>query len=448
MTYGVFEPLLEERSYDVTEIDGTVPLDLRGALYRNGPGKWQVGTTLLDCLFDGDGMVSRFAFDQGRVSFRNRYLDTPQYRAKRRWRAGVGTSAGFPMPPANTANTGLSFHSGDLLALWEGGRPTRVDPDTLDTYGLHGFEGGLKGLGMWSAHPRFDPATGEMFNFGLRFAPTPGVHCYKVDRSGKLTRAASVRLKGIPWIHDFGLTERHMVFVLGPATPDVGRILRGDSALSALHYRPENPLRFLLVPRDGGPARIVEHDAAMATHITNAYEDGTDTVVEVVAYPDFTLLKEDILNFRDRAHQARPNSLTRYRITPSRVVEERLSEHACELPQFDQRASTRRHRYSYLSGSHAASGLFDAVLKVDHDTEEVTSRPLGDCVGEPVFVPRAPDSAEDDGWLLSVVYQEAGHRSGLAVLDARDLGLLATAWLPHHIPFGFHGLFTGRLPRT
>lgn len=446
MTYGVFDPLLDEHSYDVTEIDGTVPRELHGTLYRNGPGRWQVGTTLLDCIFDGDGMVSRFTFDQGRVGFRNRYLRTPQYRSKRRWRAGVGTSTGVPMPPANTANTSLSFHAGDLLALWEGGKPTRVDPDTLETYGLHDFGGRLKGLGMWSAHPRSDPATGEMFNFGLRFLPTPGINCYRVDPAGRLTLLASVRVRGLSWNHDFGLTERHLVFVLSPTLPDVGRILRGRSAVSSLNYFPDLPTRFLLVPRDGGPPRIVEHEAMVGTHITNAYEDGPDTVVELVRYPDWEPLKADLLNFRDRFHLTRPSSLVRYRVTGGKVTEEELADHPCELPQFDWRRSTTRHRFSYLSGHHGTEGLFDAVLKVDHDTGEVASHVLGDCVGEPVFVPRSKDAAEDDGWLLTVVYQAARHRSGLAVLDARSLDLLATAWLPHHIPYGFHGGFTTRLP--
>lgn len=448
MTYGVFEPLLQEHSYDVTEFDGTVPRELTGTLYRNGPGKWQVGTTLLDCLFDGDGMVSRFTFDRGRVGFRNRYLRTPQYLSRRRWRPGVGTSTGLPLPPANTANTSLSFHAGDLLALWEGGRPTRVDFDTLETHGLHDFDRRLKGLGMWSAHPRFDPATGEMFNFGLRFLPSPGLNCYRVDRDGRLHRIASVRVRDLPWNHDFGLTERHLVFVLNPTHADVGRVLRGASAVSALEYRPELPTRFLLVPRDGGEPRTIEHEALLSTHITNAYEEGSDTVVELVRYPDWDPLKADLLGFRDRGHLTRPNTLVRYRITATKVIEEELADHPCELPQFDQRRSARRHRFSYLSGHHGSGGLFDAVLKVDHDTGDVASHVLGDCVGEPVFVPRSPDAAEDDGWLLAVVYQESRHRSGLAILDARTLDLLATAWLPHHLPFGFHGGFTTRLPQA
>jgi all-trans-8'-apo-beta-carotenal 15,15'-oxygenase len=66
-------------------------------------------------------------------------------------------------------------------------------------------------------------------------------------------------------------------------------------------------------------------------------------------------------------------------------------------------------------------------------------------VGEPIFVPRTQDAAEDDGWLLAVVYLGAEHRSQLTVLDARGLEHVATLRLKHHIPFGFHGTFTRRV---
>jgi all-trans-8'-apo-beta-carotenal 15,15'-oxygenase len=62
-------------------------------------------------------------------------------------------------------------------------------------------------------------------------------------------------------------------------------------------------------------------------------------------------------------------------------------------------------------------------------------------------VPRSPDSAEDDGWLLSVVYSAPDHRSRLVVLDARDVEAepVAVAHLRHHVPLGFHGTFTSRV---
>ena len=62
-------------------------------------------------------------------------------------------------------------------------------------------------------------------------------------------------------------------------------------------------------------------------------------------------------------------------------------------------------------------------------------------------MPRSPDAAEDDGWLLSLVYSAPEHRSRLVVLDARDVESdpVAVAHLRHHVPLGFHGTFTSRV---
>ncbi|WP_425303461.1 carotenoid oxygenase family protein [Nocardia wallacei] len=64
--------------------------------------------------------------------------------------------------------------------------------------------------------------------------------------------------------------------------------------------------------------------------------------------------------------------------------------------------------------------------------------PADSSVGEPLFVPRTPDAAEDDGWLLALNHDLTENRSQLLVFDARDLeaGPLATAWLEHHIRWG------------
>ncbi|MFE7802201.1 carotenoid oxygenase family protein [Nocardia sp. NPDC057440] len=68
-------------------------------------------------------------------------------------------------------------------------------------------------------------------------------------------------------------------------------------------------------------------------------------------------------------------------------------------------------------------------------------------VGEPLFVPRSPAAPEDDGWLLFLNHELVENRSQLVILDARDLerGPLATAWLEHQVPWGFHGTFTHRI---
>jgi len=51
--------------------------------------------------------------------------------------------------------------------------------------------------------------------------------------------------------------------------------------------------------------------------------------------------------------------------------------------------------------------------------------------------------AEDDGWLLALVYDPASDASNITVLDGRDpsAGPLARAWFDHHIPPTTHGAF-------
>jgi carotenoid cleavage dioxygenase-like enzyme len=62
--------------------------------------------------------------------------------------------------------------------------------------------------------------------------------------------------------------------------------------------------------------------------------------------------------------------------------------------------------------------------------------------GEPVFI-AAPDSqVENEGVLLSVVFDAQRRTSFLLVLDAQTLSEVARADVPHHVPFGFHGQFT------
>jgi all-trans-8'-apo-beta-carotenal 15,15'-oxygenase len=102
-----------------------------------------------------------------------------------------------------------------------------------------------------------------------------------------------------------------------------------------------------------------------------------------------------------------------------------------------------------MAGREDGEVPFGSLIKVDHRTGASTRHDFGagHVAGEPIFVPRAPDSGEDDGWLLTVVYSAAEHRSRLVVLDARDVeaDALAVAHLRHHVPLGFHGTFTQRI---
>jgi all-trans-8'-apo-beta-carotenal 15,15'-oxygenase len=456
--HRIFLSLPDEHDYDVREVVGRLPEGLVGTLYRNGPAKNEVGGKPYAHLFDGDGMLSQFTFADGRVHYRNRFVRTTHYLAERAADKPLYRGFGTQKPggvlanalrfPANVANTSVTFHAGNLLALWEGGKPWRLDPDTLDTVGEYDYDGELKAAYAFSAHPKIDPATGELFNFGVQYGPRTRIRSYRVDRAGRLHHLRPVTLPYPVMNHDFALTEKHLVFVIDPILVSPVKMLLGlDSFDGTLRFDRSKSTRIVLVPRDGGEPRTAELEPFFHFHFNNAYEDGRDTVIDLVRYDDYSL-GDSLRDFGTAGFRER-GTLWRLRVGPGgTAAAEELCPWKCEFPQHDWRRTSARHRYGYVAaGTEDVIG--QAIVKIDHQEGTWQEHDFGDgqVAGEPIFVPRSTDAAEDDGWVLSVVYSAAEHRSRLVVLDARDIERepLAVAHLRHHVPLGFHGTFTSRV---
>jgi len=125
-----------------------------------------------------------------------------------------------------------------------------------------------------------------------------------------------------------------------------------------------------------------------------------------------------------------------------RLTETVLDDRGNDFPRINGRHGGQPYRYIYTAhwGEHVAGG---AAMK--HDIErgatEVHDYGPGRVTSEPVFV-RKPDAvAEDDGWIISSVYDADSHRSDIVILDAQDFAgdPIATIRLPVRIPFTFHG---------
>lgn len=450
---GASEAQHTEYDYGIDAVEGAIPDELAGTLYRNGPGRWQDHTGRpLHHLFDGDGMISAFTIGAGAVHYRNRYVRTQHFQGKSGTRhmgtdATGGWLANIGRLPPNLANTNVVEHAGHLYALWEGGPPHEVDPDTLETLGLRRFGGELRWIGSYSAHPCFCPSSGDMFNFGVEFIPAPHLRVYRTDRLGRLKHYRSVSLPYVAMVHDFAITERYLVFLISPIIPDSIPIALGLRAFGdGMKYRPERGSSFILIPRDGGEVRRIEHEAVLQFHLSNAYDDRGDVIVDAITYHGGELL-DCIARFRTTPMDRVSSEFTRFRITGGgRVMREQLSDRTCEFPRHHPDREGRPHRWSYFNTKHNLGTLYDGISKLDlADNSQTTyvAETVGNSFCEPVFAPRPGASDEDDGWVLSVEYQVEEHTSRLVILDAKDLesGPIATAQLTHHIPQGFHGDF-------
>lgn len=442
----------------VTDIEGAVPEGLVGALYRNGPGKLDVA----DHLFDGDGMVSRVEFRaDGTIHFRNRFVRTHKYlaelRATRPKVGGFGTRAAGgvlknalrrPSPKSNAANTNVMFSASRLLALYEAGHPWQLDPDTLETLGEMDFDGALEARLPFSAHPHWDPNTREIFNHGMVYGPKSAVATYRIDPQGRLHKIAETPLPANLYNHDFILTDRWLVFCLGPTRPDLVKLLSGRASFGdSLQFHPDEPTRVLLVARDGSETVTVEADAWFQFHFAGAFDDGDDVVVDLVRYPDFGNVNAHVKGFRTADFRGLTSPLWRLRISPktATVDGQPITTHDVEFPQVDQRRATGGYRTVYAAFVPPEGGLFDGIGRIDTatGTADVHHFGPGHVVTEPLFVPRPGGTDEDDGWLVALVHDPDRRAGDAVVLDARrpGKGPVCTAHLPVNTGVSFHGIW-------
>ena len=449
-------------------VEGSLPGWLSGTLLRNGPGKFEPGDAEpFEHWFDGLAMLRRFAFRDGGVRYSNRFLRTDEYRAVVEdggLGAGqFGTGAGGSLldrlratllPEAtDNANVNVTRAGEAFLALTEA--PTRVafDPETLDTRGTWEFDD-ARSEHVACAHPVVDPASGATFNLHLRFGRRPTYVVTKRLAGGTAREVvARVELSDPVYVHSFALTPEHVVVAACPLLVDVWGLLRPgghDSFLDALEWRPDRPTRFVVVSRDSGEVVAAPTAPAFFTfHHANAFRRGDDLVVDLVAFEDASVLTDlSLSDLRAGSVTTLAGDLRRYRVPldgggdrPASATERTLATGGLSLPRFDERRRGRPYRYVYATRTGDAEVAPNHLARVDcWRGETAVWREPGVFCGEPVFVPE-PGGDEGEGVVLSVVLDPDPEQSFLLVLDAASFEERARAWLPHALPFDFHGQF-------
>jgi carotenoid cleavage dioxygenase len=427
----------EERTDDhELEVVGAIPPDLDGRLLRNGPNPATLPSDETTYhWFSGDGMIHAVSLADGKATgYRNRWVRTRTLASE----MGTAPPGGPAEPLDGPANTHVIRHGGLTLALVESGFPHSLSSG-LNRARVHDFDGGL--ASPMTAHPKVDPATGELVFFGSDVFGPPFLRYHVVDTAGVLVRTEDIDIPRATMHHDFGVTASRVVFLDLPVVFDLGLVAEGRS----LPYRwmPEVGARLGVMPRSGGNADIrwIAIDPVYVFHVLNCYDDGDTVVIDVLRY--------------DRAFDTAPGDaiasdlpvLARWTIDPGRdrVTEQRLDDVPVEFPRIDAAVAGLPHRYGYCTrlGDRPEEPTFEGLIKYDLGRDESTRFDPGAhrSPGEPVFVRAADGRGEDEGWVLSVVYDAERDGSDLVILDATSFAgpPVATVRLPARVPFGFHG---------
>jgi len=178
-TPDLIDPETGYAEYEV-EVEGELPDDLVGVLYRNGPGKFGVGGERVAHTLDADGLIMKVTIpppssanngEPRKVTFQSRFVETIAFIEEREaqkflYRGTFGTAPrgpdwlfgkperrglnedpdepslaskvaanAFKTDIKNNSNTQIISFGGKLLSLFEAGLPHAIDPNTLETLG-------------------------------------------------------------------------------------------------------------------------------------------------------------------------------------------------------------------------------------------------------------------------------------------------------------------------
>jgi carotenoid cleavage dioxygenase-like enzyme len=480
---GFYTPTRFEGDVYDCEVVGKLPSDLNGAFVRVG-GEWLYPSKFPDdAVLNSDGYISRFTFRNGKVDYKGRWVRTPRFVANHEAQRQLygyyrnpytdDPQVRDPSRPnlRTVSNTSPLAHGGKLFALKEDGLPTRLDPNTLETLGPWDFDGKWKSQ-TFTAHPRIDPVTGEMIALGYEATglASDDLFVYTLDAGGQVKREVRLKVPYVSVVHDMAITQKHVLIPFGGYVTSKERLQAGK-----IHWGwdASKPSHIGVLPRDGeakdvrwfrGPERCM-------MHVFNAHTEGSKIVLYAPFYesnffPFFPPI--DGTPWDPKKARAYVRRIT---IDLASRADTWKEEVLWDFPVGD--LGRIDNRFTSLPARYGFTGYEDPKRPFDEKRAGVPRTRLTNCYGrfdfatgrlntyfagdthnlqECQFIPRGPNAAEGEGYLIGVASNYAEGRSELVVADAQRLeeGDIARVLLPFRANTQVHGIWVadGQLARA
>ncbi|KAJ8492688.1 hypothetical protein OPV22_014409 [Ensete ventricosum] len=480
---GNFAPVRDETPpFSDLPVRGTLPECLNGEFVRVGPNPKFVPVAGYH-WFDGDGMIHGMRIKDGKATYVSRYVKTSRLKQEEHFGGAkfmkIGDLKGLfglfmvqmqllraklkildVSYGTGTANTALVYHHGKLLALSEADKPyvVRVLEDgDLQTLGMLDYDKRL--AHSFTAHPKVDPVTDEMFTFGYSHVP-PYVTYRVITKDGVMLDPVPITIPDPVMMHDFAITENYAIFMDLPLYFRPKEMVKGKLIFN---FDATKKSRFGVLPRyakDDLHIRWFELPNCYIFHNANAWEEGDEVVLITcrLQNPDLDqvngAVKDHLENFTNELYEMRFN------MKSGAASQKQLSVSAVDFPRINESYTVRKQRYVYCT-------ILDSILKVKgiikfdlHAEPETGKKKLevgGNVKGifdlgpgrygsEAIFVPHKPgfsSEEEDDGYLIFFVHDENTGKSEVNVIDAKTMSAdpVAVVELPARVPYGFHAFF-------
>lgn len=458
-----FSHVPREQSYVVENIEGEIPEFVRGTYYLNGPARFSRGSFNYRHWLDGDGMVCALRFEEDSVRFTNRFVRSAKLAAEEEAGRPIfrtfGTSfkgdrlkRGIALE--SPVNVSVYPYQDSVLAFGEQGLPWKLDPVTLETRGEHNFDGALNDISPFAAHPKFDPSTGEMFNFGIAYAAArPHLNLYRFSASGRLIYRVRVPLPYACSIHDFSLSPNYVVFYLSPYVLNMEALARdGRTLMDALNWHPELGSRLLIVARDTGQeVATIPIGDRYCLHLINCFEEGDRLTVDVLElkhpiYDQYQVVPDLFTDVCEGHPRRFVIAMKEREVVETTTIDYQL---APDFPSIPPKELTQPYTDFWMLGisptGRRGRKFFDQLAHANWNCAKACdvyqAPPLDYLGGEPIFIGDQHD--EESGVILCQLFDAQDMRSSFAIFDAFEVrsGPLATIRLKEPIHLGFHASF-------
>ena len=421
---GNFAPVTEVVDTTNLTVTGEIPRELNGRYLRNGPNPRAHPSA---DWFLGEGMIHGVEISDGKANwYRNRYVETPLLDVD------VITNENRLVPGNSLANTHIVGHAGKILALQETQVPIEMTK-SLDTVGPYSFDGKLER--NMTAHPKICPITGEMLFFGYGIMP-PFLTYHRVSAAGELVQSEIIDVKAATMVHDFAITENHVLFLDLPMLWDLEKLGKPGIPIS---YDESYGARIGVMPRAGksDDVRWFDIEPCYVYHTMNAFERGSKIIFHaprLVGYTSVGMKNPPV----PKMHRWTID------LEAGTVNEEQFDDLSVDFPITSPRLVGQPHQHGYAAEFDTGGEPYILGFhKYDMQSGKRSSHHFQDgrTGSEASFVPAANAIDEDDGYLLSYVFDPAENASELVILNAKEMAdePLARIHLPARVPTGFHG---------
>jgi carotenoid cleavage dioxygenase len=474
---GPLKPLRQEMDVAQCRVRrGEIPKTLHGGFYRCGPA-WK-RPQKQGCLgfLSMDGMITAMLFENGKASFRNKWVRTPKYLVEEKYDEslfeyadgtpswwGYGVIDPKPDPRAQSVPSGtpwinaVPFAGKHILALGELNTvPYVIDPISLDTRGIVPWasqcgpgliERRQAAEGAFCPHPKWDTQTGEMFAWSATDRE-PYARILVIKPDGSVKSRDLDRGRGL-WpsnLHDGWLTKDYLVLGFEQF---INTRERARNGLPVLGWDEDGGIKLALIPRSlEGEIHYI--DAPFRKQGFN-HTAGTNTFGNQIQL-DAPLFEKVPFPFeQDMAPDGqfppfKAGYIGRWTVDLDErtVRSEVLGDRNVEEPKIDDRYHGRNYQYAFLmSGPTYFS--FDTLIKRDmltgHEEAWTLKRDMPFAMFESVFIPRSDNAPEADGHLIVPVSRYGEGMTDYLIFDTTHIaaGPIAEIELPFQIGWGPHG---------